>query len=369
MNFKEIAIAVQTAYMATVDSKDPVVPFLWGPPGVGKSACLEHVARTLAGHYGLKGLMELGDHQDNPNDYFGFIDMRLSQVDAVEIAGFPHPNTELGVMERMIGDWFPHVGRADLPDRGIIFLDEWTSAPQLTQAASYQLANDRRLGSKKLKPGWVVAGAGNRIGDGGVVFKQPLPLSNRIAHFNFESDFDGFISWGARSGEIQPWITSFLNFRPDHLNTFEDHVKKKLEGQAFATERTWHRLSRVSEFTDGSSDAIRPWAIAYLGQGVAQELIGFREVWLNLPSIKDVIDNPRTAPLYDKPDVLFALCGALAAKADTDNFNNIMEYVSRIEQESFTVLFLKDAVRRNSALATTPEFTQWAQKFVELLRA
>ena len=43
---------------------------------------------------------------------------------------------------------------------GILFLDELTSAPQMTQAGCYQLVLDRKLGEYQLPDGWVVIAAG-----------------------------------------------------------------------------------------------------------------------------------------------------------------------------------------------------------------
>ncbi|HEV3387051.1 MAG TPA: hypothetical protein VG097_19690, partial [Gemmata sp.] len=54
--------------------------------------------------------------------------------------------------------------------KGILFLDELTSAPQMTQASCYQLVLDRRLGEYELPDGWVVMAAGNPASERGVHF-------------------------------------------------------------------------------------------------------------------------------------------------------------------------------------------------------
>lgn len=365
MNFKQIAAAVQTAYMVTSNERFPVVPFLWGGPGVGKSACVEHVCNELAQHFGLTGgLMELGDHCD-PSDKFGFIDLRLSQVDAVEIGGYPHPDLEQQVMNRLIGDWWPHKGRHDLPERGIIFFDEWTSAPQLTQAASYQAANDRRLGGFTLKDGWMVVGAGNRIGEGGVVYKQPLPLSNRMAHFDFESDIEGYLEWGLRTKELEPVITAYLNMDADALNTFETHIREKAKGQAFATERTWHRLSAILRHAGCDPQTVRTWAHAYLGPGVGAKFTAFSQVWQDMPDTKRILTHPDEVQLPTKSDVKYAVCGALAHRVDGKTADNAMKYLERMGDMPFTTLFVQDVIRRGKhELLMCERFAEYADKYV-----
>jgi MoxR-like ATPase len=44
-----------------------------------------------------------------------------------------------------------------------LFLDELTSAPQMTQAGCYQLVLDRSLGEYRLPDGWVVIAAESRL--------------------------------------------------------------------------------------------------------------------------------------------------------------------------------------------------------------
>ena len=371
MNFNQIENVLFQSFTATAQSqgKDSIVPFIWGPPGVGKSACALEAAHRLATHLNLKGVLQLGElppEGENPADYFGFFDLRLSQMDGVEMGGFPHPDAVRQVMTRLIGSWFPHTGRTDLPRYGMLFLDEWTSAPQMVQAGSYQLANDRRLGEQTLKPEWMVFGAGNRVGDGGVVFKQPLPLSNRLAHFEFESDADTFMNWATVNGTLPAWVTSYLHWRPDNLNTFEQHVKDKLPGHAFATERTWHRFATISEHCD-DSEQLRHWAKAYLGDGIATELIGFRRTWQELVSVQEVVDDPCHAPVPQRADVRYAMCGAMAAKATVDNVGRMLAYLERWDMRPMATLFMKDALRRNNQLHTAPEFARWAAEFCNSL--
>lgn len=375
MKFSQVHQAIVTAYRATDNARFPIVPFIWGPPGVGKSACAEAAARQIAAEVGAAELLWWGDTVPagtDPNTLFGFFDLRLSQMDAVELGGYPDPDREKQVMTRMIGDFFPHEGRHDLPDRGIILLDEWTSALPSVQAASYQLANDRRLGNKKLKDGWMVMGAGNRMGDGGVVYKQPLPLSNRLAHFDFESDLDGFLSWGARSGEIPVWMNTFLRFRPDLLNTFEEHIKSKATGHAFATERTWHRLAQVLRHTDESTSAVRTWGRALIGEATTVELVAFRQTWLELPDIAQVLADPNSQPVPQESSVRYAVCGALASRVDASTVGAAMAFINRIPNQAaaYETLFVTEVFGRNPDVLTgSPEWPQWANKFCNTMAA
>jgi hypothetical protein len=58
---------------------------------------------------------------------------------------------------------------------------------------------------------------------------------------------------------------------------------------------------------------------------------------------------------------LYALCGALSVKASKVNFASLMTYVKRMPAE-FTVLFIRDSLKRCKDIANTKDFIQWASK-------
>lgn len=90
---------------------------IWGACGVGKSQIVAQVADDIG---------------------YEFLDVRAVQLDPIDLRGLP----------RIAGDSTEWVAPKFLPTsgRGILFLDELTSAPQMTQAGCYQLVLDRRLG-------------------------------------------------------------------------------------------------------------------------------------------------------------------------------------------------------------------------------
>ncbi|HEB99994.1 MAG TPA: MoxR family ATPase, partial [Thiotrichales bacterium] len=131
---------------------------VWGPPGVGKSQMIA----------------QIGERHGVP-----VIDIRLSQMEPSDLRGIPFRS----------GDFVEWSVPAILPDgerhgeRGILFLDEITSAPPSVSAAAYQLILDRRLGEYRVPDGWAIFAAGNRQGDRGVTYTMPAPLANRFSHF------------------------------------------------------------------------------------------------------------------------------------------------------------------------------------------
>ena len=161
---------------------------LWGPPGVGKSQMVAHIAAR---------------HRAP------MIDIRLSQMEPSDLRGIPF----------RIEDRVEWAIPAILPDAerhgptGILFLDEITSAPPAVSAAAYQLILDRRLGEYRVPKHWAIFAAGNRQGDRGVTYSMPAPLANRFSHFEVETHLDDWVAWAYQSG-IDERLIAFLRFRP-----------------------------------------------------------------------------------------------------------------------------------------------------------
>ena len=169
---------------------------IWGPCGVGKSQIVGQVAADL--------------------DY-NFLDVRAVQLDPVDLRGLPRIASNQ--TEWVPPKFLPTTGK------GILFLDELTSAPQMTQAGCYQLVLDRRLGEYELPDGWVVIAAGNPASERGVHFAMPRPLRNRFVHLELEADLNDWCKWAVKAG-VRPEIIAFLRFKPDGLIGFWRDARK-----------------------------------------------------------------------------------------------------------------------------------------------
>lgn len=368
MNVKEMTQAIRIAFEA---EREPVM--LRGAPGIGKSAGMLAACAELAKSLGLKGgVWQWGGAITDGltiKDYFGYIDVRLSQCDPVDVGGLPVADHETGSQARLSPAWFPHTRRDDLPDYGIVALEEIVSAPQSVQAAAYQLTLDRRINDTLMKAGWGMVLTGNRMTDGGVVFKMPTPLANRVTHLDIETHFDTWREWAIDAG-IDMSVIAFVSFRPDLLNTFDDHVKKRLAGDAFATERTWEKASKYCA-TGASDAALLPMLAGCLSEGVAAEFYGFRKVWHSMPNIDAILLDPKNAPLPDDAATQYAVAVALGGKATPECMDSVCIYAERFTTEAnrpeIMALCIKDATRRNFENTSTKGFNSWAIKYQHLL--
>ncbi len=309
--------------------------FIHGSPGIGKSYIVNDIA------------------QKNDLD---IIDVRLSQLDAVDLRGIPSISNEQT-------KWMPPVFLPqDQNSKGILFLDELNSAPLSVQAAIYQLVLDRKIGEYTLPKGWRIVCAGNKIDDKGIVFKLPSPLINRMVHIVLEAKYDDFKTWAIKN-EIHPFIIGFLGFRPDLLST---EVPASTEtNPAFCTPRAWDMLSRIIKNVD-DINSIHPIVYGTVGYGAGIELISFIKVYKTLPDI-DAILNGDIQSVPEEPSALYALCAAIIEKYNNiEQANNLFVYSKNLPVE-FSVMLIKDLITKDEDIAELESFDEWMEKYGEYI--
>lgn len=322
-----------------IDAKQPTM--LHGSPGVGKSDIVRQIAKARN--------IEL-------------IDLRLSQLDPVDLRGVPSVDTKRHLTTWNAPSFLPTSGE------GILFLDEINSAPQATQAAAYQLILDRKLGDYTLPDGWAMIAAGNRSTDRAIVNQMSTALKNRFTHIDYEVNNDDWCQW-ALDSNIAVEVLGFIRFRPMLLNEFEQRnesaeerkrVQQLKDAKAFATPRSWQFMSRVVG-QQPSKDIEYELYSGIVGEGAAAEFMGYLKYYRDLPNLDALLMAPEKAKIPEEPATLYALATGLAAKATVDNFDRIIKFADRIQPE-FQVLLIKDSIARERKVTNTKAFNQWAVK-------
>lgn len=318
---------------------------LWGPPGVGKSQLVEQVAQRY----------------DVP-----VIDIRLSQMEPSDLRGIPFRN----------GDHVEWAVPAMLPDaqrhgeRGILFLDEITSAPPSVSAAAYQLILDRRLGAYVVPDGWVIFAAGNRQGDRGVTYSMPAPLANRFSHFEIEAWLDDWVEW-AYAHEIDSRIIAFLRFRPELLFDFDPEHNPV----AFPSPRSWEFSHRALQKFTGDDAVLTQALQGCVGSVAGLEAAAFIKNLGKLPDI-DLILQGQVIPVPDEIDLQYAIASALVGRAiqiqgeaqATEWLGNIIDYAAHFPQREMGVMLISDLHHNiGQALFEVPQFTHWAKDVADVM--
>ena len=317
------ASSICIALRALVSARQPV--FIWGGPGIGKSAVVHQLATILK---------------------IALQDVRALLLDPVDLRGLPFLGPD-GRSKWAAPEFLPRDGS------GILFLDELNAAPGMVQASCYQLVLDRKLGEYTLPDGWVIIAAGNRDSDRAVTTRMPTPLRNRFVHLEFEVDAQEWSEWAIQAG-ARPEVIAFLRFRPELLSAFDR------DANAFPSPRSWEFVSRILDSAPNQSIEHELFAGA-VGAGAATEFSAFLRMFRELPNIDAILMNPLQEPVPENAAAQYAVASALARCASDNNFDRLCLYLDRMPTE-FSVLCVRDASLREPAIRHTGAYTKWAIK-------
>ena len=327
--------------------------------GGGRSSARETVMRVAAGAIARKYLAErLGVRITGYLSQIGTL-----QLDPVDLRGLP----------RIAADQTEWVPPKFLPTsgKGILFLDELTSAPQMTQAGCYQLVLDRKLGEYTLPDGWVVIAAGNPASERGVHFAMPRPLRNRFVHLDLEPDLDDWCRWAVKA-QVRPEIIAFLRFKPELLHTAD----ATSDANAWPTPRSWEMASQVlcgiarrhkTQLLAGTSEFEAQLLDGTVGPAAASELVAFLRLFRQLPSIDEILLNPATATVPAEPSAQIAIATALGRVLSDSSVGRGLTYLDRMPTE-MRVMAVRDAAARDTAITHTPEFVRFGVEYREVIQ-
>lgn len=346
---EEAATIIET--LIQIDNFRPAM--LWGPYGLGKSSIVRSIVASLSEQTGKP---------------WKLIDVRASQLAAVDTRGIP--DLVDGFTQFAIPGWLPREDRDG--EQGILFLDELMLGSGSTQAALYQLLNDRALGDYVLPSGWRMIAASNRPADGaGVHGRQDAALMTRFSvQLNIVPAVEPFIDYASGAGWA-PEVIAFLANRgrpvlkgdgtidqPGLLHEYPDGGIAK-GFTAAATPRGWESVSGILQA--GLPKHLEQIAIAgAVGKGAAAEFVGFLQIVRNLPDAGLILADPDSVDVPGDNELAtrYAIATILAQRVEVANVANAVSYLRRIDEELLAVFFLI-ATNRDTNLKATDAYVQF----------
>jgi len=350
------------------------VPELRGNPGCGKSALVMQFANEA------KLLM---------------IDARISQLEPTDLNGYPSKNEDNSRATVLPPDWIPLKGDK-IPDGyngWCLFWDERPDGDDHTKKALYKILHDKKVGQQDIHPAVFQVCAGNLVNSNNYAEEDSDAIKLRIQTLYVMSDLQAFLEHAIPAG-IDSRITSYLNWRPQHLNTYEE-MKPGQDG--CAVERTW---TYVDQWIKGNSPcsgthsdikyphmfdiASHPLALPMiageLGEGVARDWLTYLEVYKDLPSKEEIFLNPTTAIMPEQPGTLYAMTGNIgnwckgmsnprpSQQGYDKHLDSVMEYISRMPMD-FQVVSVIEMIKRDAPLIDLDPVADWLNKNGSLLAA
>ena len=327
VNAKRAAEMVRAAYKI----RRPLM--LWGPPGTAKSATVAQVARE---------------------DGLEFIDLRLVQIDALDLRGMPRVRMDTEGNELM-----HFVPTAMLPrhGKGILFLDEFVQAPTLVQNSASELILDRRVGEYKLPDGWGIIVASNRRSDRAGTLEMPAHLKNRVIHVEvIAGEAKGWLEWAA-GNDIHPAVIKYIQSNPGDLYKFS------ADEYAYPTLRTWEYASDVLK-SGVKGPILRALLIGCIGEAVGTQLLTWIETSVELPSYEDVVSDPVNVPIPTKAALMMKLTDIVLGDAHPKHAAEVVKFFDRIVERNSDLkgYIAVNLIGSKGAFAQLPLVKEWVKE-------
>lgn len=316
--------------------KAGLVPLLKGSPGTSKSSIMARIAKE---------------------NNLKLIDIRLAQIDEVELNGFPDLSGEKATYKQF--DIFPTEGD-EIPEgyKGwLLFFDELTSADKIKQGAAYKIILDRMVGQEKLHKSAFCTAAGNLLTDGAVVNNMSTAMQSRLIHINMGVDVNDWIDWALKSG-IDSRIISYLQYKPTHIHKFDP----KHQEDTFACQRTWEFTSKlIKQWPDSIPASKAPLLAGTISHAISAEFLAFCRLSDELVKFKDVIKDPKGAhiPSGDAGS-MYSTVGMLADNITLDNVKDVWPYIARIPTE-FQLALVRRIYVTLPKIAKVDEVREWVK--------
>ncbi len=299
--------AATEALGVAVAARVPVL--LWGAPGTGKTS----VIRAMASAMGWPCETVIASIRE-PSDFAG-----LPVVVGGDVRFAPPA-------------WARRLAQAG---RGLLFLDELSTAPPAVQAALLRVVLERVVGDLELPADVAVVAAANPPEQAADGWDLSAPLANRLCHLTWDIDprtvADGLAGgwapppvpklpdgWAAEVGLALALVAAFLQVRP--ALACAPPADANAAGRGWPSPRTWEMAGRLwaASGAAGAAGETRSALIrGAVGDGAGVEFLA----WLaemDLPDPEAVLADPGSFVLPERGDRAYAAVAAVAAVVAAD---------------------------------------------------
>ncbi|WP_033351067.1 AAA family ATPase [Kitasatospora aureofaciens] len=283
---------------------------LWGEPGIGKTAALNQLAEALD-----LPLTTVIASVHEPSDFSG-----------LPVVGDDPAQQGVPLAPP---DWAVRLVRAG---RGLLFLDELSTAPPAVQAALLRLVLERRIGALQLPPGVRIVAAANPRSSAADGWELSPPLANRFVHLQWVHDHEVVVRGLGGVWPVAPLprldpaelsaavafarraVCELLTVRPELVHRLPTNETKR--GGAWPSPRSWDMTLRLIAFATaaGSSREVLSLLVrGTVGDGPGLELMASLDR-MDLPEPEQLLADPACAVLPERGDLRqVVLDGVVAA--------------------------------------------------------
>ena len=309
---------------------------LWGAPGTGKTSAI----RAMADLMGWPCETVIAAIRE-PSDFAG--------LPIVSPPSAPGMSPEVHMAPPR---W---AQRLAVSGRGLLFLDEISTAPPAVQAALLRVVLERVVGDLPLPDGVVVVAAANPPEQAADGWDLSAPLANRFCHLDWTVEpavfaqglTAGFSApvvpalpdgWEAGIAHTRALIAAFITVRPGLACELPGDAAGA--GRGWPSPRTWDMASRLwaaAMAAEASTDAETALITGSVGEGPGIELLMWH-LKMDLPDPEDVLADPDGFVVPDRGDrthaVLASVAAAVAARPTPERWLAGWKVVGKVGREA-----------------------------------
>ena len=223
------------AYVAKDGRGLPLIPthmqrpvFLYGPPGVGKTAIVAQVASEL----GINLVSYSITHHTRQSA------VGLPVIVKKNYQGKEYSITEY-TMSEIIASVYETIEKSGCQE-GILFIDEINCVSETLVPTMLQFLQNKTFGTHPVPEGWVIVAAGNPVEYNKSAREFDIVTLDRVKRIDVEPDLAVWKEYAWAKG-IHPAILSYLSLHNDRFY----HVENTASGVRFVTARGWEDLSSI----------------------------------------------------------------------------------------------------------------------------
>ena len=368
MNIKEAKQEVKntiTAYLKKDDMGDYEIAIerqrpilLMGPPGIGKTAIMEQVAKEL----GINLVSYTITHHTRQSA------IGLPFISQKEYDGREYSVTEY-TMSEIIASVYEQIEKSGIHE-GILFLDEINCVSETLAPTMLQFLQYKKFGNHKVPDGFVIVTAGNPPEYNKSVRDFDIVTLDRVKRIFIEEDYNAWREY-AYKADIHGSIMSYLEIKKKNFY----NIVSDVEGKRFVTARGWEDLSQVMKvYEELRIPVTKDFVIQYLqDEEIANDFANYYELYnkyrniYRIPEILDgtveiEADNIKDAPFDEKLSLIGLLTDAL-----TQEFKSYVYELESQKQLLEQLKYLREDLKqeKGAAVAILSRLTEAKRRIFE----
>lgn len=368
MNIKEAKQEVKntiTAYLKKDDMGDYEIAIerqrpilLMGPPGIGKTAIMEQVAKEL----GINLVSYTITHHTRQSA------IGLPFISQKEYDGREYSVTEY-TMSEIIASVYEQIEKSGIHE-GILFLDEINCVSETLAPTMLQFLQYKKFGNHKVPDGFVIVTAGNPPEYNKSVRDFDIVTLDRVKRIFIEEDYNAWREY-AYKADIHGSIMSYLEIKKKNFY----NIMSDVEGKRFVTARGWEDLSQVMKvYEELRIPVTKDFVIQYLqDEEIAGDFANYYELYnkyRNIYRIPEILDGTveieadsiKDAPFDEKLSFIGLLTDAL-----TQEFKSYVYELESQKQLLEQLKYLREDLKqeKGAAVAILGRLTEAKRRIFE----